>query len=354
MESLMEVKRSVYSISDFLEWQRAGVLELSPKYQRRSVWRPHQKSFLIDTIIRDLPVPIIFVRDRKPDIRSLKKIKEVIDGQQRIRTILSFIDPGSLADFDTRRDSFVIKKVHNPELGGKVFDDLDDETKSRILDYQFSVHTLSSDTSDREIYSIFSRINSTGARLNPQELRNAAYFGEFKSSQYALSMEQLHRWKQWGIFSDHDFARMAEVELMSELSIFVLNGITGKTKGIIDKWYKDLDESYERRTVVEGRIRIVFDKIDDILGDKIKDSSIKHYELFYASFAIFYDFMYGVGSKLASMRPKAVPNSIVKLIQYSETIRGRETGVREIDNNWTKGTVESRKAVVKFLRNKLS
>jgi hypothetical protein len=43
-------------------------------------------------------------------------------------------------------------------------------------------------------------MNSTGLKLNSQELRNAAWFGEFKTSMYAISAEQLQRWRKWRIF----------------------------------------------------------------------------------------------------------------------------------------------------------
>ena len=48
-----------YSINDFIEWDDRGQLEISPKFQRRSVWSPQAKSYLIDTILKDKPLPKI-------------------------------------------------------------------------------------------------------------------------------------------------------------------------------------------------------------------------------------------------------------------------------------------------------
>ena len=59
-------------------------------------------------------------------------------------------------------------------------------------------------------------MNSTGVKLNAQELRNAEFFGEFKEVCYELATEQLNRWRHWGIFSPDRIARMMEVELTSE------------------------------------------------------------------------------------------------------------------------------------------
>src|SRR5882724_5000701 len=53
-----------YSINDFVEWDKAGQLELNPRFQRRPVWTDKAKSFLIDTILRGKPIPKIFIRQK--------------------------------------------------------------------------------------------------------------------------------------------------------------------------------------------------------------------------------------------------------------------------------------------------
>jgi hypothetical protein len=102
-----------------------------------------------------LPIPIIFLRDLRADLKSFKAKRDVVDGQQRIRTILSFIDRDLLKDFDDERDNFAISKTHNPDLGGLRFADLSRTDKQAILDYQFSVHSFPADTDDREILTDF-------------------------------------------------------------------------------------------------------------------------------------------------------------------------------------------------------
>src|ERR1700674_3712817 len=92
------------------------------------------------------------------------------------------------------------------------------DVRQAILDYQFSVHILPSSVDDREVLQIFARMNATGLKLNSQELRNAAYFGEFKTSMYAIAAEQLSRWRKWRIFSEGQLSRMSEVEITSEFA----------------------------------------------------------------------------------------------------------------------------------------
>ena len=59
-------------------------------------------------------------------------MREVIDGQHRLRTVLSYVAPELLPDFNLERDGFTVKKTHNKELAGKKFNELDDDTKPRF------------------------------------------------------------------------------------------------------------------------------------------------------------------------------------------------------------------------------
>ena len=74
----------IVQISDIVQWSSKGELDLSPKYQRNSVWNEKAKAYLMDTIIRGLPIPPIFLR-QKVDINTKTTSREIIDGQQRKR-----------------------------------------------------------------------------------------------------------------------------------------------------------------------------------------------------------------------------------------------------------------------------
>ena len=193
------ISKTVYKVNDFISWQRTNSLILSPSFQRRSVWPQAAKSLLVDTVVRGLPMPIIFLRERT-DLKTLEPIREVVDGQQRLRTLLAFIDPSSLIGYEVSKDSFVVKKTHNEDIAGKHFAQLDATIRRQILNYDFSVHILPSDTDDRDVLQIFARMNSSGVKLNSQELRNAEFYGAFKTLSYILAYEQLDRWRKWGIF----------------------------------------------------------------------------------------------------------------------------------------------------------
>ena len=86
------IAKTEYKVADFLQWQRAGDLELAPVFQRRSVWNRKAKSYLVDTVVRGLPTPIIFLSRPDRPLNSLHAVREVVDGQQRLRTLIGFID----------------------------------------------------------------------------------------------------------------------------------------------------------------------------------------------------------------------------------------------------------------------
>ena len=87
MPSLLEQ----YRISDFIDWRKQKRLNLNPNFQRGSVWSPAARTFLIDTILRQLPIPKVYLRTNI-DVTTKQTIREVVDGQQRIRAILDFSD----------------------------------------------------------------------------------------------------------------------------------------------------------------------------------------------------------------------------------------------------------------------
>lgn len=332
MESL-NVLKTQFRVREFLSWQRERTLVLTPRFQRRGVWNRRAKSFLIDTIVRGLPIPIIFLRDQTPDLGSIEHKREVVDGQQRLRTLISYIDPTLLRDYNPDRDDFQVMTAHYPELANRKFSELPGELRQKILDYEFSVHVLSSGVDDREVLSIFARMNSTGMKLNPQELRNAEYHGVFKTSMYSIALGQLPRWRAWGIFNDDGIARMQEVELTSEFALLMLSGLTAKSEPLLKKLYEDREDEFPEREEVERRFSVIMDTIDDKLGPGGEVKSLRRKALFYGMFAFLYEVQFGIGSPLQKTKAKPVT---------AEVIAGlKEAGHRMLEKSAPEEVLES-------------
>lgn len=347
----LDITRTQYTVGDFITWKKNKTLVLSPNFQRRPVWKAGAKSYLIDTILRGLPIPILFLRDRKTDLKTLISQREVIDGQQRLRTILSYVCPDDLEDYDETTDAFTIKKVHNGELANKGFKDLSTDLRQRILDYQFSVHVLPSSVDDREVLQIFARMNSTGVKLNDQELRNASFFGEFKTAAYALSTEYLEYWRTWEVFTEYNIARMDEVELTSEFFILMLKGITGKTQTEIDSFYKDYDDLFTQREEVEKRFRHTMSVIESKLGDSLNDTPFQKKTLFYSLFAAIYQLSYGKELDLKKKKPTSITNAqFSHMLQCAHKIESKTAPKAVIDATSLRTThPASRRTLVGYL-----
>jgi hypothetical protein len=349
------VSKTTYKVSDFISWAKASTLTLSPSFQRRSVWPAGAKSYLIDTIVRGLPIPIIFLREQKTDLDSLEPNREVVDGQQRIRTLLSFIQPILIKGFDPAKDGFTIKKTHNKELADKPFKDLPPGVRQSILDYQFSVHILPSSVDDREVLQIFARMNSTGLKLNSQELRNAAYFGELKTSMFAISAEQLPRWRKWRIFTEAQISRMHEVEITSEFAQFMIKGVVGKTQNAIDKLYGDFDETWPQRHEVERRFRHCMEEIDNTVGAELANTAFRNRAGFHALFCAIYDAAFGEGSALTKAKADPLPtpfkSRVLKVSDAIQNLKAPESLLEALARRTTHR--DSRKTVIDYLRDRL-
>jgi len=322
------ISKTQYKVSDFLTWMKTETLLLSPSFQRRSVWKKGAKSYLIDTIIRDLPIPIIFIRERRTNLTTLEPLREIIDGQQRLRTLIGYIQPNLLKDFSELKDDFTIQKVHNTKYAGCKFHDLPISVQQTILDYQFSVHVLPSDVEDRHILQIFSRMNSTGVKLNEQEIRNAEFFGELKSSVYDAAFRNLERWRSWGIFSEENIARMFEVELTSEIYMLMLKGITDKNQRSINFLYDEYDENFSQKLIIEQRFDFIMDEIEQHIDKKIINTIYCKKTTFYILFYILHKKYFGEKVIYKKLSPNKVSkefyNSLLKIGQDLKTM-GLET-----------------------------
>ncbi|MFA5877735.1 MAG: DUF262 domain-containing protein [Candidatus Paceibacterota bacterium] len=352
----MRVTRATFTVSDFLSWQRNGNLVLNPGFQRRKVWSPGAKSYLIDTIVRGLPIPIIFLRPRTSTSNPTITLRDVVDGQQRIRTVLTYIDPFVLDDYKPEKDAFLVMPAHNEAIAGKAFNQLPISVQSQILDYEFSVDVLPSGVDDRQISQIFARMNATGVKLNPQELRNAKYYGFFKTCMYQLASEQLPNWRSWHVFTENNLSRMDEVELTSEFAYMMLNGIKGKTPVALDRLYKDKEEEFVEQGEVERRFRHIMTSLEDSLGDQISLTAFKKKTLFYSLFVASYILMFGHNMPTAHVKANPLRSNFRDVImQIASELDSKTAPIDVIDATSKRVThASSRKTITNYILSRLT
>jgi len=320
--TMIEITKTTYSVADFRRWQEEGSLVLNPYFQRRPVWRPNTKSFFIDTVVRGWPTPIICIRGTE-DPKTRRNIWQVIDGQQRLRTLFTYLDPGLLPDYDPERDSFDVSEAHNPDIAGLPFEELEIRMQRRILSYQFSTHILPSSVEDSIVLQMFARLNSSDIVLNRQEIRNATYSGALKAALYDIALEQLERWRGWGIFKDDQIARMRETEFTSDLVMNIIEGLRGKTQMRLDRFYQQYEDGFPAVDEIKKRFVTVMDTIAELIGDEIDETVYTRRPHFFTLFMYVYDLMYGIGSSLEDgCDPQPLPDDLkAGLLQASEDFR---------------------------------
>ena len=294
---------SPYPISEFVNWKNSNQLIISPKFQRRRVWKLKAQSYLIDTILKKMPIPPVYIRYIIDPAKGLIK-REVVDGQQRIGTI-----------FDYMQGKVQLLKTHNPTYAGKVYSQLPEEIQRQFLSYKLGVNMLEG-ISDEEVLRIFARLNTYTVPLVKQELRNAEYFGEFKQIVYDIAYKHHAFWSNNDILSEYDIARMDDAKLVSELIVTMLEGFTSTSDTPLNKVYKKYDDEFPGSNRITERFAKTIDMIGEIIGDKIPQTSFKRTPLFFSLFIFIYDAMYGIPN---SVRPKlkftkGERNSILKAL----------------------------------------
>jgi hypothetical protein len=244
-------------ISDLLAFHNGKTLDINPWYQRRAVWSPPQKSYLINTVFERKPVPSIYIR-QQIDVENERAIKEVVDGQQRVRTILSY-----------RADEFAAK--HPAHRGRVRYSELTTPQKGAFLSTALSVGYLIGAT-DQDVSEIFGRINSVAKTLNPMEKLNAQFSGDFKQFCLNEAVARLPFWRATNIFTANEISRMQEVQFVSDLVINLIEGLIDYNPKKIKDYYKNFDESFPEEDNIATRIDAIFQKLVALPANDFSDT----------------------------------------------------------------------------------
>ncbi|MGD0207508.1 MAG: DUF262 domain-containing protein [Verrucomicrobiota bacterium] len=257
------------TVKDIENLYEDGLLNLEPGFQRQSVWSERDRAKLIDSILRNYPLPSIFLYRREEDGQI---IYDVIDGKQRIESILMFMG--------LMRGRYWLKT----QLPGQ------DETewinwkklckrKLQHLVTGYRIPVIEVDGEMGDIIDVFVRINSTGKALTPQEKRRAKYY----NSPFLKEADWLARRYEW-YFIDNDvlsagqISRMKHVELVCELMLSIHQGDVINKKAALDRVMKadsfsgrDISKASRRTITTLNRVRRMFPKLYSTRFSKVTD-----------------------------------------------------------------------------------
>jgi len=167
------------SVQSIYTWFSENKLHVNRRYQRKLVWTTDEKQRLVESILKRYPVPAILLAEKGTGDY------EIIDGLQRLHTIVSFIET-SFATLDGKRfdvAQFPTAKTRSDDnafkitaVGGEGV--LSPREVSTFLDYSMAISVMRGAT-EPEIDDVFSRINTYGHRLSDQERRQAGVQDDF-------------------------------------------------------------------------------------------------------------------------------------------------------------------------------
>ena len=220
------------SVSDIVRMIEDKDIRLDPDYQRNYVWDNKKASMLIESIILNVPIPVIYVSQEEDDSWS------VIDGLQRLSSLKRFFDGKfKLSGLEILSD---LNKSDITTLNPKALRIL----KNGLL----RVIMITHDSNEEIKYDVFMRLNTGSVHLTEQELRNCLYRGSL--NKFLKEVVQNQKWLAlMGLKEPHK--RMADREMVLRFMAIwknwdnekaVLNGYKGRMKSFLNVFMNDHKE----------------------------------------------------------------------------------------------------------------
>lgn len=171
----MQVHTDSYpmSIGELVNLYDDGELDIHPEFQRVYRWTDEQKSKLIESILLGIPLPSIFVAQRHDGVW------DVVDGLQRISTILSFMGKLKNDKKELLKPLELQATKYLPSLAGKVWEnphdresEIDVEIKRVFKREKLDIKIIKRESEGDTKFELFQRLNTGGSKLSDQEVRN--------------------------------------------------------------------------------------------------------------------------------------------------------------------------------------
>ncbi|MBP5953422.1 DUF262 domain-containing protein [Pseudomonas sp. P42] len=208
----IDITTRTMTIDLLLSRIETGAIDLQPDFQRRAgIWNEKQQSRLIESLLLRIPLPTLYAAEDENEDWA------IVDGIQRLSTIVRFISPSSIGLQPLR-----LRKLEY--LGGDfddcIFDDLPARLRRRLRETELVIHLIKHGTPDEVKFNIFARINTGGMPLSAQELRHALIPGNARITLRRLAESKSFRQATGDSIRDE---RMADKEMILRFIAFRLS-----------------------------------------------------------------------------------------------------------------------------------
>ncbi|WP_010114216.1 DUF262 domain-containing protein [Acinetobacter sp. P8-3-8] len=185
-ERTVKTQSIEYDIETLIKKLDKNIIKLDPEYQRRHRWDNKTSSKLIESLILNIPIPIVYISqdvDVDQETYDDEFRYSVIDGQQRLTAIKNFM-----------KGKFTLEGLETlSELNGCNYNDLPPFLTRRLEERSIKCLRIDSTLDAQVKLDIFERLNSGSVKLEAQELRNAIYSGPFNNLIKELSKDNNFR-----------------------------------------------------------------------------------------------------------------------------------------------------------------
>lgn len=235
----------------------SNAINVAPEYQRRDRWGPEKQSALIESFLLNIPVPPIYLAEDEYGSYS------AIDGKQRVTAINKFI----------MHQMKLNNLEYYKEIEGLTFEELPQDLKNALTIRPYlRVVTLLKQSDPNLKYEVFTRLNTGGDPLLPQEIRNVVFRGPLNTLIYELSEHPFLR-QQLKIVSNvsRAYKEMADAEYV--LRFFTLRDrwmdFPGSMRKAMDSYMmENMNMSSDKIGALRKAFTDTIENVRAIWGDK--------------------------------------------------------------------------------------
>ena len=248
----MKLDENSPSIANIRDMVARGELVANKEYQRSpGLWPNSSRSYFIDTILEGYPFPKVYFHEHLD--RKTKRVRtEIVDGQQRITTIMDFL-----------ADKFALGKNSN-RFAGQRFSDLSDDVQDQFLFYTVSVDVIR-DAGRTEILQMFRRMNAYTLPLNAAEKRHSEFFGDFRDL-VTRALDNTTLLSEWEVFTTRQTVRMADAAFVADLVLAFEQGVVSTSDAKLHALYRDHDVNYAGAEDTLARLLELFSLVSTALS----------------------------------------------------------------------------------------
>jgi hypothetical protein len=328
------------SIGELANMYRDGELNIHPEFQRYFRWDEDRKSRFIESILLGIPIPSIFVA-QQPD-----GVWDVVDGLQRLATIFQLM--GILKDEEENvlPPLKLTKTKYLPSLENMQWDDgakgynLTPAQKLFIKRSKLDVKIILRESSEKTKFELFQRLNTGGAELSEQEIRNAMLVAANKPFyDWLKKLAGFESFVNCTQLSDRPLEEQFDLELVLRFIVFrTLDEAGLRSVGDLGDFLTDrMMELSGRFSGIQEQEERAFEKTFAALDEKIGSDAFRKYDVakskFMGGFSISaYEIVgFGLGynvDDIDNLSPEALREKIKALWKNPEFVSSSGSGIR--------------------------